>query len=73
MSGLIAALIAAFPRALLAVLAPLVTEAFLASVLRRVIVAGLRRAARMTVTTVDDALVEDIARRLEPGEGAGHG
>lgn len=64
MTALISALLAALPNVLIAILSKFVTESFLQSVLEKVIIAALRRAAKLTVNTVDDELVVEIEKRL---------
>lgn len=65
MSGLMAALAAAIPNALIAIGAKLFTDTFMQAVLQKVIVFGLRKAAKLSTNTVDDELVEDVVKRLE--------
>ena len=65
MITLLSALVAAIPNAFMAVLSRLVTEKFMTRVVAKVTVAGLRWAAARTTNTVDDELVEDVAKRLE--------
>lgn len=64
MNAFIALLLAGIPNALLAIAAKLLTQAFFQTILEKVIVAGLERASDMTTNTVDDALVEEVKRRL---------
>lgn len=71
MPTLIAALLAALPNVLIAILSKFVTEKFLQSVLERVIIYALKQAAKLSVTTIDDDLVAEMEKRLaekpEPG------
>lgn len=65
MTALIAALLAALPNVLIAILSKFVTEKFLQSVLERVIIAALKKAATLTVNTIDDELVAEMEQRLK--------
>lgn len=65
MAALAAILVASIPNALMAILGKLVTESFLQSVLEKVLLVGLRKAASMSTNTVDDELVSDIEKRLK--------
>lgn len=65
MPTLIAALLASIPNVLIAILSKLVTEKFLQSVLERVIVYALQKAAKLTINTIDDELVADMEKRLK--------
>lgn len=68
MSAIVAMLLAAIPNVALAIFSKLVTEKFLQSVLEKVLIAGLEKAAKMSTNTVDDDVVADIRQRLtEPG------
>lgn len=66
MSNLLAMLVAALPNAIMAIAAKLFTEAFFQKILTKVLIAGARKAASMTTNAIDDELVEDIARALQP-------
>lgn len=65
MNALLATLIAVIPNAILGVVAKLATEQFFQSVIERVLIAGLKKAAKMTTNTVDDEIVTDIVARLK--------
>lgn len=67
MGALLATLAAALPNVFLAVLGKVVTQSFLQSVLEKVLVRGLEKAATMTTNTIDDEIVADIKKRLAPG------
>lgn len=64
MSALVATLLAALPNVFIGILSRLVSEKFLQSVLEKVLIYGLEKAASMTTNTVDDELVQDIKKRL---------
>lgn len=64
MQILLAALLAAIPNVLLAIFSKLVTESFLNVLLTKLLLAGLRRAVKITINTVDDDLVAEIEKRL---------
>jgi len=58
--------LAAFlPMAIIGIIAKLTTQSFVQSVLEKVLIYGLRKAAAMTSNTVDDELVEEVAQRLQ--------
>jgi hypothetical protein len=60
--------LAAFlPMAIIGILSKLATQSFVQSVLEKVLIYGLRKAAAMTSNTVDDELVEEVAQRLQNG------
>ena len=65
MPTLIAALLAALPNVLIAILSKFVSEKFLQSVLERVIVYAMRKAADLTTTTFDNELVDELEKRLK--------
>ena len=64
MSAFIAMVLASIPNAILAIAGKLLTEKFMQSVLEKVLVTGLKKAAAMSTNTIDDDVVEDIKRRL---------
>lgn len=65
MNTIVVALLAALPNVLIAIFAKLFTEKFLQSVLEKVIIFGLRKAAALSVTTFDDDLVSEMDARLK--------
>lgn len=70
MGTLTAALIAALTQALLAVAAKILNESFFQSVLEKIIIAALERAAKMTTNSVDDELVAEVKKRLAAAPGS---
>lgn len=50
--------------ALLALVGKLATQAFFEAVIGKVTVAGLRHLAKMSTNSIDDELVEDVAKQL---------
>lgn len=67
MSAALAVLVAALPNAFLFVFAKVVTQSFMQSVIEKVLIYGLRKAAALTTNTLDDELVEEVATRLQSG------
>jgi hypothetical protein len=65
MATLLAAILAAIPNALLAIGAKLFTDKFLQMVLQKVIIAGLEKAASLSINTIDDEVVADIKKRFQ--------
>ena len=65
MPTLLAALLAALPNVLIAILGKFVSEKFLQSVLERVIIFAMRKAAELTVNTIDNELVDELEKRLK--------
>lgn len=65
MSALLATLISLFPRALLSIVAVFVTEKFITKITALVILAGLERLAKLTITRADDKTVLEMRRTLE--------
>lgn len=65
MQILLAALLAALPKILIAILSKLVGEEFLQSVLEKIILYGLQKAVALTTNTIDDELVADIEKRFK--------
>lgn len=70
MSAFLATIAAVIPNVFIGIVSKLVTEKFLQSVLEKVIVYGLKKAADITTNTVDDELVEDVEQRFKEGAGA---
>lgn len=65
MNTLIIMLVAAIPRAVLAIAGKLLSDSLIQGVLEKVLVAGLEKAAKLSTNTVDDEIVADIAARLK--------
>lgn len=65
MSALITAILAMLPNIFIGILSKFVSEKFLQAVLEKVLIYGLKHAARLTTNTVDDELVADIEKRLK--------
>jgi hypothetical protein len=64
MNAIIAILAASIPRAAMAIAAKVLTDAVLQDMLERIMIAGLRRAAKLTTTEIDDEAVEVVARAI---------
>lgn len=64
MSALLATLLSLIPRALLFVVAPLITEKFVAKLIGIMLVYSLEKAASLTTNTLDDNLVQDMKTTL---------
>ncbi|HEY6093819.1 MAG TPA: hypothetical protein VIU93_02590 [Gallionellaceae bacterium] len=71
MSTLLAAILAALPNVFVAIFAKLLTQSFLQSVVERVIIYTLQKAAPLTTNTLDDEIVAEVVKRLreQPGPG----
>lgn len=67
MTALFATILAVIPKVFLGILGKLVTEQFLQSVMEKVLISGMKKAASMTTNSVDDALVLDVEQRLKSG------
>lgn len=67
MGAFAAVLVAAIPNVLMAIMGKLVTETFMQSVLEKVLIVGLKKAASLSTNTLDDELVTDIEKRLKGG------
>lgn len=64
MQIMIAALLAALPKILIAILSKLLGEEFLQSVLEKIIIFGLKKAVALSTNTIDDEIVADIEKRF---------
>lgn len=64
MQLLLAALLAALPKAMISILSMLMGEEFLQSVLKKIIIFGLKKCVALTTNTIDDELVADIEKRF---------
>lgn len=67
MTALMSVLLAALPNIFVAIFAKIFTQAFMQEIIEKVLIYSLRKAAKMTTNTVDDDLVEEIAKRLQSG------
>lgn len=60
-----AVILAALPNIFLSILGKIVTQDFMQSVIEKVLVVALDKAAAMTTNTVDDEIVGEIKQRLK--------
>ena len=65
MNAIIGMLVAVVPQAIMAIAAKLLTQSMVQAALERIVLAGLKHAAKLTVNQVDDQVVADIEQRLK--------
>jgi len=64
MQAIIAIIMAALPKAIMAIAAKLFSDAFVQKILEKIVISGLKYLVTLSTNKIDDGIVADIEKRL---------